>query len=101
MSSERLDVLPDVPTVAEGGYPGFRAATWFGVAVPAGTPDDIVSTLNASLNRIMVDESFSKPFNDLGMVVQKPRTLAQVEQYVDQDRQAWGKLIEENQFSLD
>ena len=46
----RSPVLPDVPTIAEQGYPGFNAGTWYGLLVPAGTPADIVARLNAAGN---------------------------------------------------
>lgn len=101
MSDKRLSVLPDVPTVAESGFPGFRAATWFGIAVPAKTPVDITNLLNATLNKILNDQSFIETFSKLGMVVQSPRTLADINHYVDQDRQTWGKLITDNNFQLD
>ena len=45
-SLKRADGLPDVPTIAEQGFPGFEAATWFGVMAPAGTPSDIVAKLH-------------------------------------------------------
>jgi tripartite-type tricarboxylate transporter receptor subunit TctC len=45
--------LPDVPTVAESGLPGYEAAGWFGVLAPAGTPSTIVARLNSEINRIL------------------------------------------------
>lgn len=101
MSSERLDVLPDVPTVAESGFPGFRAATWFGVSTPKGTPSEVQAQLNSALNDIMQDSEFADPLTKLGMVIQKPRSLEDLAQYVDQDRTTWSKVIEDNQFVLD
>jgi len=101
MSEERLEVLPDVPTVAESGYPGFKAATWFGVAVPAEVPDEIAMLLNDKLNKILVDDSFIEQFKNLGMVVQKPRSLKEIGDYVGQDNRVWSKLIEDNQIQLD
>ena len=49
----RVAQWPDVPTVAESGYPGFEAITWFGIAVPAGTPDAIVARLNAEITKVL------------------------------------------------
>jgi tripartite-type tricarboxylate transporter receptor subunit TctC len=52
-SSERLSVLPEVPTLAEAGVPGFEANNWQGVMVPAATPRDIVAKLNAAINKVL------------------------------------------------
>jgi tripartite-type tricarboxylate transporter receptor subunit TctC len=52
-SRERSPFAPDLPTVAEAGVPGFDVSVWFGVVVPSGTPKDVVSRLNAEINRIL------------------------------------------------
>lgn len=52
-SAKRVKEWPEVPTVAESGYPGFEAITWFGIAVPAGTPEPIVGRLNAEIIKVL------------------------------------------------
>lgn len=52
-SPNRSRSLPDVPTVAEMGYPGFAAGSWFGLLVPAGTPEPIIGELNSKINQIL------------------------------------------------
>ncbi len=52
-SSERLSVLPDVPTMIESGMAGFESSNWQGVIAPAGTPRDIVQKLNADINKVL------------------------------------------------
>src|SRR5215212_3767627 len=52
-TSKRSRFLPELPTVAEAGVPGFEASTWHGVLVPAGTPAPIVEKLNAEINRML------------------------------------------------
>jgi tripartite-type tricarboxylate transporter receptor subunit TctC len=52
-SPQRLAVLPDVPTVAESGYPGFEADQWYGLVAPAGTPAAVVARLNAEVNKAL------------------------------------------------
>ena len=52
-SPQRLAALPDVPTVAESGYPGFEADQWYGVVAPTGTPAERVTRLNAEINRAL------------------------------------------------
>jgi tripartite-type tricarboxylate transporter receptor subunit TctC len=53
-STQRLAALPDVPTVAESGYPGFEADQWYGIVAPAGTPAAVVTKLNAEINKALV-----------------------------------------------
>ena len=52
-SARRLPSLPDVPTVAESGYPGFDADQWYGIVAPAGTPEATVARLNAEINKAL------------------------------------------------
>jgi tripartite-type tricarboxylate transporter receptor subunit TctC len=52
-SPQRLPALPDVPTVAESGYPGFEADQWYGVVAPAGTPAAVVTRLNVEINKAL------------------------------------------------
>jgi tripartite-type tricarboxylate transporter receptor subunit TctC len=52
-SAKRLSDWPEVPTVAEAGHPGFAAVTWFGIAVPAGTPEAIVGRLNTEITKVL------------------------------------------------
>lgn len=52
-SAGRIDALPDVPTIAEAGYPGFEADQWYGVVAPAGTPAALVVRLNAEINKAL------------------------------------------------
>ena len=53
-SSKRLAALPDVPTTAESGYPGFEADQWYGLVAPAGTPAAVVARLNAEVNKALM-----------------------------------------------
>ncbi|WP_020202009.1 tripartite tricarboxylate transporter substrate binding protein [Cupriavidus sp. WS] len=100
-SKERLEVLPDVPTVAESGHPSFQAATWFGLAVPAQTPPEAVARLQAAAARATGDAPFRQTFAALGLVIQRPRDSAEVQRYVDADRARWGSVIQANHIALD
>ncbi|CAB3901890.1 hypothetical protein LMG26858_04280 [Achromobacter anxifer] len=100
-TSERLAVLPDVPTVAESGFPGFRAATWFGLAVPRATPPAETQRLQAAVDKVLKDPAFRGRFEPLGLVIQAPRSQADIDAYVQEDRQRWGAVIEANHIKLD
>ena len=53
MSAQRIKTLPDVPTIAESGYPGYEFTPWYGIAAPAGTPNSIVRGLSVELGKII------------------------------------------------
>jgi len=97
----RLEVLPNVPTMAESGYPNFNAATWFGLSVPAQTPPEAIAKLQAAASRVLTETAFRNTFNALGLIVQQPRSQAEIDRYVNADRESWGKVIRANNISLD
>lgn len=100
-TAERLPVLPDVPTVAESGFPGFRAATWFGIAVPQATPSAEGRALQDAVARVMAQPDFRERFQTLGLVIQAPRDQAETDRYVAEDRERWGAVIQANHIKLD
>ena len=65
-TAARFPLLPDLPTIAESGYPGFEALAWNGVLVPAGTPKPIVSRLNAEINAILNETAVKAALNNQG-----------------------------------
>jgi tripartite-type tricarboxylate transporter receptor subunit TctC len=65
-SATRLALLPDVPTVAESGYPGFDAVGWGGVFVPNGTPQPIIDKLNATIAKVVALPEVKKQFEEQG-----------------------------------
>ena len=66
---QRVPQLPNLPTVAESGYPGFEGVGWTGLVVPKGTPNDIVEKIGADVRRVMNDPVMSERILDRGMVV--------------------------------
>ena len=65
-TARRSPVLPDVPTMAEAGLPGYDISGWHGIAVPAATPKPIVTQLNKAINEIFADPEFKKRWEELG-----------------------------------
>jgi len=98
---ERMKVLPDVPTIAESGYPGYEAAAWYAIAVPKKTPPEVVAQLNASINKILADRAFRDQLENLGLVVYAPNTLREFAEFIAKEHVAWQKLIKDKQISLD
>jgi tripartite-type tricarboxylate transporter receptor subunit TctC len=68
-SSERDPALPNVPTFAEIGYPGFLASSWTGFFAPPGTPEAIVNRMNAEINEVMKDPDVLSKMKSLGLIV--------------------------------
>jgi tripartite-type tricarboxylate transporter receptor subunit TctC len=65
-TGKRFPLLPDLPTIAESGFPGFEALAWNGVLVAAATPKPIIARLNAEMNAIMKLPDVAKKLNDAG-----------------------------------
>ena len=65
-SAKRSPLLPDLPTVAESGIPGFESITWIGMVAPAGTPKPVIARLNAELNKALRGD-LGKQFSDLAL----------------------------------
>jgi tripartite-type tricarboxylate transporter receptor subunit TctC len=68
-TEQRIPMLPDVPTMAESGFPGFVAANWWGMAAPAGTPDEVLDTLAAAVAEAQRTDLVKARFTTLGMLV--------------------------------
>jgi len=68
-SLKRTGALPDVPTLAESGFPGFEAIVWHGVMGPAGLPKEVVTTLHKAVTDMLKDEQVRKQLTDLGVEV--------------------------------
>ena len=65
-SARRSALMPELPTVAESGLPGFDVAAWFGLYAPAATPKEIVARLNADVNRVLQLPEVKEKFAALG-----------------------------------
>ena len=100
-SSERVPDLPDLPTIAESGYPDYRSTVWYGAAAPAGVPAEIVGAIRASFNRALDDEAFREQLTKVGFPPQRPRNAAAIKEFVDADRARWSAIIRKLNISLD
>ena len=91
-SSERIAALPDVPTVAESGYPGYEVTTWYSIMVPAGTPADIVDRLNLELVRVIALPDVRERLGAIGMIPESS-TAQQLGAYIRQEVARWGPIV--------
>ena len=88
--TKRAKELPNVPTVAESGFKDFTAVTWFGIAVPAGTPEPIVQKLNAEITKVLQDPAVRERLG--GEVQPGPQAFAAL---IKADHDKWGKVVKE------
>src|SRR3954463_1304758 len=100
-SGERSPDLPDVPTIAESGYPDYRVSVWYGIAAPARVPDDISQKIGASLDRALNDDAFRASLEKIGFPVFRPRSQAAIAEFIGADRERWSKVIKAQNISLD
>jgi tripartite-type tricarboxylate transporter receptor subunit TctC len=91
-SLQRVDDLPQVPTVAESGYKGFEAVTWFGVLGPAKLPAAVVSSMHSELNKALNSPDLRKKLEDQGLTV-KTSTPEQFGQLIRTDIEKWGRVV--------
>src|SRR5262249_38164801 len=89
--SQRFDMLPDVPTIAET-LPGYEARTWIGVCAPAGTPVEIIKRLNREINAGLATADIRARLNDVGTI---PMILSAAEfgAFVAAEAEKWGKVV--------
>jgi len=94
MSKTRSAVLPDVPTVAESGYPQFEASVWYGLVAPAKTPPAVVARLNAEVQQALATPAVKQMLADAGGEV-IPGTPEQFGALIQSERVRYAKLIRE------
>ncbi|HSF20411.1 MAG TPA: tripartite tricarboxylate transporter substrate-binding protein, partial [Burkholderiales bacterium] len=93
---KRASTLPDVPTVAEQGFPGFSALAWWGILATGGTPPSVIEKLHAELVKIFAEPDVRKQLSEtLGMelVVSSPAAL---QKFIVAEAARWGKVVREN-----
>jgi tripartite-type tricarboxylate transporter receptor subunit TctC len=89
----RSTVLPNVPTIAEAGLPGYEATIWLGIMAPAGTPKPIVDTLNAEINKALANADTKAAWAKQG-AVPIIMTPPEFDKYLRTDIDKWAKLIQ-------
>jgi tripartite-type tricarboxylate transporter receptor subunit TctC len=98
-SARRHPMLPDVPTIAESGYPGFEALSWQGLFAPAGTPPEIVARLNAETLKALAAEDFRDSFARQGFVV-AGSTPAEFRAFIEAEIPKWARIIKAGGVTL-
>ena len=99
-TKERVAVVPDIPTIAEQGVPGFDVMSWFGFFVPAKTPQDIVARINADTNAALAHPSVKTRLEELG-ATPKGSTPAELANFLKSEIDKWGPVIREAKIRVD
>ncbi len=93
-ASARFETLPEVPTMAEAGYP-LEAAYWFGLAAPAGTPPAVLARLESALTQVLAMHDLRKRMTEMGAVV-TPLGSRQFGDYIRAEMDKWADVIVQN-----
>ena len=96
----RSSVLPDMPTVAEAGVPGYEATIWLGVMAPAGTPKPIIDRLNAEITKVTGRAEVKEAWGKQGATALS-MTPEQFDRYLRDDIAKWAKVIAQAGIKLD
>lgn len=99
-TAQRSKLLPDVPTVAESGLPGYEAMPWLGFVAPAGTPAPVVNRLHAELMEVLKDAAVQDKFRSLGLDIigNKPAEFAE---FIKKDIVKWAKVLKDSGAKAD
>ena len=89
---KRAEVMPDTPTVAESGVPGYEATIWLGMMAPAGTPKAVIDRLNSEITKITSRPDVRKIWHEQGAVAMSMNP-AEFEQYLNADIAKWAKVV--------
>jgi len=100
-AAERVADLPDLPTIAEGGYPDYRVSVWYGVAASARVPEEVAQAISASMNRALNDEAFRAALSRIGFAPLRARGEAAIKEFIDADKARWSNVIGKLNISLD
>jgi len=99
-TAKRSPELPNVPTIAEAGVPGYEATSWFGMFAPANTPAPIVARLNTALVKVLAQPDVKKKLAEQGAepYSEKPEQFAE---FIRKETAKWGKVVKDSGASVD
>jgi tripartite-type tricarboxylate transporter receptor subunit TctC len=90
--SKRSNVMPEIPTVAEAGVPGYEATIWLGIMAPAGSPKSVIDRLNAEITKITSRADVHKLWQEQGAVAMS-MSAGEFERYLNADIAKWAKIV--------
>jgi len=99
-SAKRMSAIPEVPTIAESGVPGFESGSWQGVIAPAGTPPDVVAKLNGEIARILGTQEMRDNLGKQGAEV-RTTTPDEFGAFIRTEKARWAKVVKDANVKID
>ncbi|MDO8248350.1 MAG: tripartite tricarboxylate transporter substrate binding protein [Rhodoferax sp.] len=99
-TAKRSPELPNVPTIAEAGVPGYEATSWFGLFAPAATPPAVISKLNTAIVKVLGQADIKKKIEEQGAEVYS-ETPEQFAAFIQKEAVKWGKVVRDSGASVD
>jgi tripartite-type tricarboxylate transporter receptor subunit TctC len=99
-TTKRSASIPELPTVAESGLPGFEVASWFGLLAPAGTPAPVIAKLNAAVVPILKEPDVVKLMDNLGLEP-APGTPDEFAAYIRAEQAKWARVVREAKIQIE
>lgn len=100
-SAKRSALMPEVPTIAEGGVPGFEVIAWYGLLAPAKTPDDIIARLNKDMMAALGQKDVVDRLKGLGFEPPAPHTPADFLAYMRSESAKWQNVVKSAGIKVD
>ncbi len=98
--AKRASTMPDVPTIAESGYPGFEATNWYAFVAPGKTPKELLDFWNRELAKALNDPQVRAELAKHGLDP-APGTREELAQYFERESQKWGKVVREARITTE
>ena len=99
-TTKRSPGLPNVPTIAENGYPGFDAPAWWAVLASAKTPPEIIKRMNEELNKVLKNPEVAKKLDAQGIDI-SGGTPEQARTFIEKQMVIWAKVVKDNDIKAD
>lgn len=99
-SAKRLEILPDVPTMAEAGMPNFEATSWFGLVAPQGTPEPVLTKMSQALQRVLASAEFKSQMRAFGTEAM-PGSRQDFADQLQKDAVKWADLVKKSGATID
>jgi tripartite-type tricarboxylate transporter receptor subunit TctC len=99
-SPKRNKDLPNVPTIAESGFPGFDAPAWWGVIAPVKTPPEIIAKMNAAIKDVLKQPDIAKKLDDQGIdiIAGGPEVF---NTFLNKQMSTWGQFVKDNNIKAE
>ena len=99
-TTKRAQDLPNVPTIAENGYPGFEAPAWWAVLASSKTPPEIIKRMNEELNKVLKNPEVAKKLDAQGIDI-TGGTPEQARSFIEKQMTVWAKVVKDNDIKAD